>query len=246
MAIKQFDLKRYLEEKLDDSFSVVNIRELDATLDGDKAYVVITDLPSSIFPFSATFQYQIDIYTDKPELVTEKMNQFVTEYNGISFVSESNHFRPFFTTPSPMERDIKIGTNNYVRLVIFVTANAMFGVNDISIIKIDGEELNTLNITVPYTVQAHPKKISGEELSTNIKETSTTQIIIKIIPQNNLFISKIASIRQGKLSGMTIFETSLEFTNGAKEYYNTIVLSSTLVTARGQVPSMDITLGLVE
>ena len=45
---------------------------------------------------------------------------------------------------------------------------------------------------------------------------------------------------------MTIFETSLEFTNGAKEYYNTIVLSSTLITARGQVPSMDITLGLVE
>lgn len=237
-----FDFQNYLQNKLGVKYVVSNVRNLDGEINGEITNVVITKLPSNVFSYHSVLEYQIDFYTDKPETIEDELYNFVSDNNGIGFVNAFNVFYPLFTTPTPMEKDVAIGSNFYTRFVIFGKITVFNEVSDIRKLEIDGEQIDFLTISLPYNVQFSSVKRSGQELNGSVKEIASTQLTFSTVPQSSkFFFSKIKRIRQGLLSGQTAFAIKLTFTDETIEEYTMICTTSILNSGRGLVPSTNFT-----
>lgn len=241
-----FDLSEYLKSKLSDDFIISNVRQLNGNFsDNTKHNVAVIELASNVLTYSATLNYQIDINTADPITASNTFKTLIANENNKKFVENSMTIIPFFTTPTPMGDNSDVGTNTYVRLVVFATINIMYNVNDIVSAKVGDESIDILSTSIAYVATSKSKKVSGVEINKNVKEIAGVVINMRFVPSNSLiFVNSLSRIRQGTLSGDTHFTITLTFTNGAVETYTAIVLSHTLVTNRGQIPAMDISFGV--
>lgn len=241
-----FDLSEYLKSKLSDDFIISNVRQLNGNFsDNTKHNVTVIELASNVLTYSATLNYQIDIQTADPITASNAFKTLIANENNKKFVEDSMTIIPFFTTPTPMGGDSDVGTNTYVRLVVFATINIMYNVNDIVSAKVGDESIEILSTSIAYVATSKSKKVSGVEINKNVKEIAGVVINMRFVPSNSLiFVKSLSRIRQGTLSGDTHFTITLTFTNGDVETYTAIVLSHTLATNRGQIPAMDISFGV--
>jgi len=241
-----FDLSEYLKSKLSNDFIISNVRQLNGNFsDNTKHNVTVIELASNVLTYSATLNYQIDINTADPITASNAFKTLIANENNKKFVEDSMTIIPFFTTPTPMGDNSDVGTNTYVRLVVFATINIMYNVNDIVSAKVGDESIEILSTSIAYVATSKSKKLSGVEINKNVKEIAGVVINMRFVPSNSLiFVNSLSRIRQGTLSGDTHFTIALTFTNGAVETYTAIVLSHTLATNRGQIPAMDISFGV--
>lgn len=236
------DIKEYLQSKLTPDFIISDTRDLDANLqNGDNHIIVITELASNILENSATLPYQFDIYTIDPDYVMNTFKTLSASINNKKFVADNVTYVPFFMTPTPMDRDLSIGTNKYVRLVVFATMNALFNVNDIVSATINDEKFEIMSGTIAYTATLATTKVSGQEVSGNTKQLASVLVNLTFVPtSSSVFMNQLSQLRQGTLSGQTAFNVALTFTNGAVETYSMIVQSHSITSNRGLIPSLAI------
>ena len=238
--MQYIDYKAYLQEKLGSSFSVVNVREMNANPEKGKINAVITELAGNIYENSAQLPVQIDFYTRDPVGTMAVLNSFVTANNSKMFINEGNYITGYYTTPTPMDRDIEAGSTKPVRLVMFGTLFVMFNIDDISSIKIDGEELETLTRSIIYSSDFDPSNKDGTELKVHDSIASYISIAFKFINKRGVFSQKLRAMRMGTLPRNTVFSVSVTFFDGSIETYQMLIHSAGFASARGQLPSMDI------
>ena len=238
--MQYLDYRAHLQEKLGDSFVVRDIREMNANPEKGKINAIITELAGNIYQNSAQLPVQIDFYTKDPIGTMALLNSFVTANNSKMFINEGNYITGYYTTPTPMDRDIEVGSTKPVRLVMFGTLFVMFNIDDISSIKVDGEELETLTRSIIYSSDFDPSNKDGTELKVHDSVASYISIAFKFINKRGVFSQKLRAMRSGTLSRNTVFSVSVTFFDGTIETYAMLVHSCGLASARGQLPSMDI------
>lgn len=232
----------YLQNKLGDNFIVSNVRNIDANL--EKTNVVITEMPGMVYENSANLAVQIDIYTNDADATSAILNAFCVANNNTTFIENGYTILQTYTTPSPFERDIQIGTNNYVRLMMIGNLYIMFNISAISKLTIDEEKCDFLNISIPYSITAHSKIIDGNELATNIKTAASVNLVFSCINKETIFINKIRLIRTGVILGNNVFAIKIKYINGIEENYNMIIQSATPTFTRDALPKYDIIMAL--
>ena len=238
--MQYLDLKAYFQEKFGNTFVVRSIRDLDAKAEKGKTNVIITELAGNIYSDSAQLPIQLDFYAEDPIGVSASINTFIVSNSGKMFVNEGNFITGYYLTPTPLDKNIEVGTQSRTRLTVFATFFVMFNMDDIASITVDGETVETLSRSMSYSADMSPDNKSGTELKKNDKIAGHIAVSFKMINKRGVFSQKLKGIRRGIVTGNTPFEVSVTFTDGDVETYSMLVQSSAFASARGQLPSMDI------
>lgn len=247
----------YFEKKLkeitDIEFTISSERQLDT--DDFNNEIVIKQLSGSTYNDSGNIPYEADIITNDPNSMMEIFTQFVLENTKKEFKEliknkngefESYSITPFFQTPVVVSPEERYGSNVSSRIVLFFNAFYVKGINDISLLKIDGEELRTLNSTISYVTEAHSNKISGEELNKLKKKYSTVGISFQIVSKSSVFTNKLFKIIFGEASGNTPFVVDIELINGLKFQLTMFLTSCNFNTAENQLPSINVSMSIFD
>ena len=246
------DLVKYLQNKLDaiaeGLYVVSNERNIEA--DYEKNQVIVSALSGNVYEESATIPYQIDIITNDIESVMIDFTTLAKNNNNVPFdtvIQEGEEYQaytitPFFNTPVVMEKDMPLGSDKYARVVVFANINAIFNVNNVKSITIDGEEIKFLNGSLTYTTELKSNKVSGEQLNKSKKHVGSTGLSFTSVNKSTVFFNKLFKIMLGKLNGNTPFNVEIEMTNGLKDSIKMIVGTDILTSNRGVLPSNQVSL----
>lgn len=246
------DLVKYLQEKLDaiakGLYVVSNERNINA--DYEKNQVVVSALSGNVYEESATIPYQIDIITNDIESVMIDFTTLAKNNNNVPFdtvIQEGEEYRaytitPFFNTPVVMEKDMPLGSDKYARIVVFANINAIFNVNNIKSLRIDGEEIKFLNASIGYTTELKTNRVSGDELNRSKKYVASTSVTFTAVNKSSVFFNKLFKINFGQLKGNTCFNVEIEMIDGLKGRLKMIYGTGILSSVRSQLPSNQVSL----
>ena len=159
---------------------------------------------------------------------------------------ESYTITPFFNTPVVMDANVQVGSNIFTRIVVFAQVNSVSQVSDVQSIVIDGEEIKFQNGTLGYTTELVSNRVSGDELNRSKKRTSSIILTFLMINKAGVFNNKVFNIMTGQLSGNTSFNVVVTMSNGLSATMTMALGTSTLNSARLQLPSIQISLYLYD
>ena len=246
------DLVKYLQDKLyaiaEGLYICSSERNIDANY--DKNQVVVSALSGNVYEESATIPYQIDIITNDIESVMIDFTTLARDNNNVPFnvvVQEGENYqsytiKPFFNTPVVMDKEIQMGSDKYARIVVFATINAIYNVNDIKSIVIDGEEIKFQNASIGYTTELKSNRVSGDELNRSKKHVASTALTLTVVNKSSVFFNKLFKINFGQLKGNTSFNVEIEMINGLKGSFKMVYGTGILSSVRGQLPSNQVSL----
>lgn len=245
------DLVSYLQNKLDTirSGAYIVSKERNVKTDYSKHEVVVSALSGNIYKEAASIPYQIDIITKDIDQVMVDFATLAKNNNNVSYSQvaptvngtfESTTIIPFFNTPVVMEKEIEIGSNKYARIVVFATISEQENVNNIKAITVDSEELELLNGTLAYVVEADPVRVSGQEMTKSKKRTSSCSVTFSVINKSSVFLNKAFQIATGQVPGNTAFSVKVKLENGLEVTLTMMIGSYTLSNERTKLPSVNI------
>ena len=252
------NLAKYIQKELDNhyqDFKFEVTEELNNNIDYNKNIVIVKQTSGNVYDESAQIPYQIEIITDKPKEMLYVFTDFAKNHNNkiidTLVDNDKSEYKSFsinqnYTTPQVIQSDTELGLQHVSRLVMFANLFIMFNINNVKLVKINGEKQEFLSGSFTYTAELFSNRVSGKSLNQNNVKYAVTGFQMELLNKMSIFSQKLALIRQGKLNVNIPFDIEITKTDNTTEQYKMILVNAGFAFARAKMPSLSVAFTIAE
>lgn len=214
--------------------------ELNYNYTGTGMTVIIKQLVGINYRDSTVIPIQLDIHTDDVPATLTIMQAFTKAYSNTSFTQGfDTYVHQIYSTPMVTNNYQPAGINYTSLIIVSGTLVVSNSISDIKKVVIDGEELETNNRNLLYSIQLDNQQTSGEYINNSVPYLATISFSFSTINKNYEFFNKLRRIRKGLENNS--FEIILTFTdNDVEETYTMYLESQSLVSENSALPNMTV------
>ena len=235
------DYKSYLEDIFTD-YTISD--EVKFNYNGTDTHILIKSRGGGLnWPTSQYIPIQLLAYTLDPDGVKETLDAFAQTYSGTSFYQELEYVRQSYETAVVLSSGQGGGPNHYSMVSVLGALFISTNTSDIKTIKIDGNEIFTVQRKLSYT--STPNSQADSTLDDNIRLNKTNltsallQLNITCENKNNYLSNQCSALRQGLIQTDKEYTVTLEFSDNNKiETYTMKIDSHTLTSANNSNPNL--------
>lgn len=235
----------------DEKFEIVEERSFKLPEDRNTMLVVVKRITGSYTGNILTQPIQIFIYTElnKMQDAFDILDTFSkTHNNWQSYIDSTTLLKQNFQTPVSL-RNFVNAEEGYRASVycygVYVVAENLNDIQKIELsVTIDSKPVNIpvnyLTASIGYAAVLNTTKISGQELSTSMKQESGLTLTLNLIHYNDYFNNVVDGIMAGNTSGNYDFVFILTYSSGAVTYHMKLD-TAVFQTDKQNAPSFNLT-----
>jgi len=256
-----FDYEEYLLNKLFQCRNELGLEDCDIKISSERSFVMPKDKNTLLFIIkkltgSYVFQniltqpLQIIVYSEMQTMnnAMQILDLFAKKYNNNSFYDNNTLIKQNYDTVVSLRPMLGVENGFKASLYCYGNLTIMENVSDIKNLTfnyMDGstqksELVNALSTSLGYSAVLNTTKISGQELSTSLKQEAGLTLTLTLPQTDSELCKKLNAISLGEINGNYLFNFTFEIYNATKTL-NFVLTTYVLNSNTTDAPALQLT-----